>query len=252
MREYFKQTPFTTFVLLYLFFCGGLYLIAYWGTFDIDISNMVSIFEIPKSFVMPLAVSGGMALLHIVSLMDSYKSGIEVLKGRSIDGENVGRKARRLLLSEPMLFIYAMLIIIISYDPFKTSSAYWIMCGYAVSVGLTVNISKVEKVRELISNTFLRTVLIAFVIYTPIMSFCLGKGNAYQVLSNRKVKYVTINTRNSFIIQRDSSSLKLLGFLGDKLIVSSLDNQRIYVLNQSEYGTVQVIKKDDEPNKPKP
>lgn len=62
-----KKIPTTTILLTYLFICGVLYIIGFWSLFNIDISNLVTITDIPKSFVFPFVISQGLFLFNMLT-----------------------------------------------------------------------------------------------------------------------------------------------------------------------------------------
>lgn len=51
----FDKLNYTTLLLFYLFFSGGLFLTGFWVTFKIDVSSFVSITDIPKGFILSLS-----------------------------------------------------------------------------------------------------------------------------------------------------------------------------------------------------
>src|SRR5690348_1982129 len=60
MKYPLSKISITTFAIIYLFFCGGLYLIAYWTTFGFDITNYISLTDVPKSFILPVSIGLGL------------------------------------------------------------------------------------------------------------------------------------------------------------------------------------------------
>jgi cell division protein FtsL len=66
METLLNKVSYTTIIVVHLFICGTLYIIGYWSTFDFDITNYIEIFDIPKSFVFPLAISIGTSVLSIM------------------------------------------------------------------------------------------------------------------------------------------------------------------------------------------
>ncbi len=81
-------------------------------------------------------------------------------------------------------------------------------------------------------------------IITPFMAFGVGKYSAKEIYYNMNITYVNVESKqNSNVIITSPISLKLLGFLGDKVIVSSLDNKQIFVLNQSALNVIELKRK---------
>ena len=66
IKDIISKITFTTFILGYLFFCGSVYLISFWSTFEFDITNYIDLLDIPKSFIYPLATGIGVSILGTV------------------------------------------------------------------------------------------------------------------------------------------------------------------------------------------
>jgi len=75
---------------------------------------------------------------------------------------------------------------------------------------------------------------------TIFFSFILGRVKAIYVYKNENIKYAKAIDNNSISAISDSVPKKFLGFLGDKAIVSSLDNKTIIVLNQDKYDRIEL------------
>jgi len=67
MKEIINKISATTLILIYLFSCGTIYLVAYWSTFNFDITNYIDFLDIPKSIVFPLAM--GISISFIIFLI---------------------------------------------------------------------------------------------------------------------------------------------------------------------------------------
>ncbi|MEP6844590.1 MAG: hypothetical protein ABI861_01240 [Panacibacter sp.] len=66
MKEIITKISATTIILIYLFSCGTIYLVAYWSTFSFDITNYIDLLDIPKSFVFPLATGIGISFISLL------------------------------------------------------------------------------------------------------------------------------------------------------------------------------------------
>lgn len=79
------------------------------------------------------------------------------------------------------------------------------------------------------------------------MSFMLGKIKALAIYNNSEIKYIKHlinNNATEIFAAKDSTNFKLIGFLGDKLIIGSLDNKQTVILNQSSISNLVIeIKK---------
>lgn len=72
------------------------------------------------------------------------------------------------------------------------------------------------------------------------MSFSIGKSKGLRVHKNIDIKYINAISIDTALTINDNTRMKLLGFLGNKVIVSSLDNKKIIVLNQDKYDKIEL------------
>ena len=93
---------------------------------------------------------------------------------------------------------------------------------------------------RLFPNAFVRLYIGMFFIFTPISCFIKGKQESVIVYCNKSVPTIKTDATQMNTITVSTDSLKSLGFLGDKFIISSLDNKRIFILNQSILNVVEL------------
>ena len=89
-----------------------------------------------------------------------------------------------------------------------------------------------------VPNGQMRYYLLTIVVTVPIFCIYTSKISSIGIYNNIDIKYAKIISSDNSISSKDTFSLKLLGFLGDKIILSSLDNKRIEVVNQSSFDAV--------------
>lgn len=233
MKEILKILPATTLILVYFFLCGGLYLIGFWSTFEIDITNFVSLTDIPKSFVLPLAVGSSLTILNVF-LLAIITSGHK----ESVDANKVEERPKSL-----KRFIFSRLIsldfviLLASASAFWFISAnklvfrYWIFFGMLMASLLMLKFDRIRSIRKLLPYYNLRLILAHTLILIPIACFGFGKGFSLRIFHNESIHiYQSIRPKNE---TGELSRLKLLGFLGDKLILSTTDNKKIVFINMS-------------------
>lgn len=241
MKEYIKTIPLTTIILLYLFFCGGLYLIGYWETFDLKMQEWVSIWEIPKSSIYPLAISIAVFLsvkLTFYTIKKAYKITVETNRTK--------RKSGFLTI----LHAFSFILIIALYNSFKYSFIYWIISIFWMFLPLSVIIIDyltryeiVQQNREFFKATF------SLIMITPFITFLLGKANGIEVYNNSKINIVNKKIIANISDTSQISSIKFLGSLGDKFIVSDLSNKKIFVINQSDGMGIEIQIPNESRNK---
>jgi hypothetical protein len=237
-KDILKQLPITTLILIYLYICGGLYLIAFWSTFKIDISNIVSVTEIPKSFIFPFLLSNSFLLFSI--LYELILPTVTEPKPIVINGNSL---VKRVTSAEGLLALVIALVFTISIF---IEIGKFTLAAIAIGFFLIHKMLKSEYIKSIITYYPLRRYLVITFISTPILSYSLGANRSYQIYNNVDPQIVKSPTKNSiieFYSTNDSTKLKLLGFLGDKVIISTIDNKRTFILNQSAVEKIEIEQK---------
>ncbi|SRR5260221_6308635 len=253
-KEFIKQLSLTTVIILFLYICGSLYLIGFWGTFDFDISNIVGVIEIPKSFLFPFVVSNSIML----TIMTINVVAMELRKEKVVWSTDPTLKLSRWRQVFTFSFTLDILILItlpVAFNLYYSHTYkiyYWVFGGYILSMLIAIKFAEIRWVKLLVPYPALRSYICILAVYTPIMCFVLGKSKGVNIYANTDIRYITSRTSiTSIEIQpnKDTTSLKLLGFLGEKIIVSTLDNKKIYVLNQSAFNVVEIENRVDSTKK---
>jgi hypothetical protein len=235
-----KHIPLTTLIISYFFICGGLYLIGFWGTFDIDITNIISLSDIPKSFIVPFAFSQGFALLNsainVMIFTDTKDNKPTVKKWEPV----FWKRLLKMLISIDFIILMSFTIIFKLYSTYKLDPGFWFLSALILSYLISFKLISNNSLKLYIPFYTLRFYLITTIISIPLLSYAIGKSNSLTIYNNSKYRIV-INS-NAIINQQiaDSTSSKFLGFLGDKLIISSFDNKIITFINQSSIDSVQI------------
>jgi hypothetical protein len=251
MKEILSKVSLTAFCIGYLFFCGVLYLLAYWSTFDFDITNYIELLDIPKSFVFPLATGIGISSLGFL---------IQAI-ARSIDkiekDENINKKLNENLKQVPTKTLllriisdynfWAIGILFVCYLSYKPRRE-WV---FAIS-GLTIMIfSSATSLRhpfilKFFPNFGLRLLAAFTIFFIPVFSFTDGKLNAIDIWKNRKYFQVTrVSFRKNETIGVNLVYNKLLGKLGTTLFLSDSLNSRIITVNTEAVQAIEYTFKEE-------
>lgn len=237
-----KHIPLTTIIVSYFFICGGLYLIGFWGTFNIDISNLVSLADIPKSFILPFAITQGFYFMYM--LLSAFTT-------RFLDDlDDPEPKAKRTHKSKwkrlfyhfatlNTVFVIALFIILLNFGKYRTNTEYWIILTTVIALFMMYKVVTSPFVKEKIPFYNIRIYTAHILCFLPITCFGLGKVASINIYNNHNIKIIQTIKTETPIIKSDTISLKLLGFIGDKLIISSFDNKKIIFINQSSYDKVE-------------
>lgn len=286
-KDYFKDITITTILLIYLYVCGALYLYGFWDTYDIDISSLVSLAEIPKSFIQPFITSSLFYLLFTVLGYLLHKLMPERWVNNVFNHYNGWKTA---------IFLTMFMAIAILYTFFDKSEFYWYTSAFLFYVFLADLIRGNDFLNKKMGKNPLKLYAIATALFTPLMCFATGKSEALKIFNNsaihlfsssefksksdeqvfarqysrnlagagRKDVYTireafpaadTLSPANfdttwTSKIQWLSdetwgirqykyiSKWKLIGFLGDKVVISYLNNTNIRILKQESQNQI--------------
>jgi len=240
MKELLKLLPLTTILISFLFVTGGCYLLGYWGTFGIDAFSIIEIWDIPKNFITPFMYSGGVILifLFIWSLyVNSFTKGNTALPFNFDFKDNKFKILIRIILFVIIFFFAAF-----GVHKFRNNYTFWSFTVLSLALLTIFELLRSEIIRSYIPRTSVRIFLVFTLIFTPSISFLLGKKKALIVYENisEKDRIISIDRSKMNINISDTTYLKFLGFLGTKFIVSSLNNEKIFFLNQSAFDVIEV------------
>lgn len=235
-KDFLKSLPIATIIISYLFICGGLFLLGFWGTFDVDAFSIVQIWDIPKNFVASFMFSGGVAIIMILTMVFFInKASISVLNNTAATiKQTVNRR---------IAFYIVIIIASALYRFLNHSIIYWVWSSMILSMLIIAQIVKMGSFINLVNNFYLRVYVTTVIVMTPVMCFTSGKKNALSIYLNQSIQIVNIDVPNTIIQKSGVNTLKLLGFLGDKFIVSSLNNEKIFVLKQDAFNTIELEKR---------
>lgn len=239
MREILKNLPLTTLILVYFFFCGSVYLVGFWTTFNIDVTNFINIADIPKSFIIPFLIANGLVFFQIVIHLISTPPITEESKEKDFTDKPFVFYA---LTRIDVLLSILSLVIIVSYNFYNSEILFWIISSVLFAILISIKIHKIEEFKKLIPRNNVRKYLIHIFIVVPIISFSTGKINSLNIYHNNKINIVEFIKDNKVSDQK-KKSFKLLGFVGEKVIISDLKNEKIQIINQSSFDQIQLTEK---------
>jgi hypothetical protein len=237
LKDILSQVSATTLLLVFLFFCGTLYIISYWSTFNFDITNYIELFDIPKSFVFPLATGLGVAFLSLLAQAVLNVSADEQLATRTVANVN-GRFRKRWRVNSNSLAMVSLVSCMLFYEPYRE----WIV----IVVGFTLigwgfrKINRNEYVVRLIPYKRARFFFSVLITFIPVYSVCKGKLDGIAVWKNRHYYSVAdiVYVDDSSSRQDDILGKKLLGKLGSCIVITDSANANITVLNLDKVQSV--------------
>lgn len=235
-----KHIPITTLIVSYFFICGGLYIIGFWQIFDVDISNFVSLADIPKSFIFPFVYSQGFFVLFMFFNIFFADNDRDLESAREFNFTFLKYRIVKFILSPKIIFLCSLAVIMNLHEKYNLYPEFWLIASTILSCLLSSHFLSIKKIKELIPFEDVREYLVATIVSIPFISFACGKSNGLKIYNNSEIKYVHYYKDLNSNATVDSTKKKLLGFLGDKIIVSSLDNKVVIFINQSSVEKIQL------------
>lgn len=243
-KEFINKLPFTTVTIVYFFVSGGLYLIGYWSTFKFDITSFISLTDIPKSFILPFALTNGFVLLHLfLNFLTTrhYKDKLDEENKEPIK-KTKAQRIRALIFSLNTLIMLSFIIAFSLLEKYQLNPTYWSLTTMTIGYMIVYKLSENSHFKNYLPSYSLRTYVSTMLIILPLMCFVTGKYLSLKIFNNDNYliyeKPVTLNKDDN-----QSDTLKLVGFIGDKVIISSLDNKRLFIINQSNGQEINLIRK---------
>src|SRR5271156_3495921 len=91
----FEKISLFTLSIFYMFLCGAIYVFTYWGQFDVDVTNFISLNEIPKNLANSYPL---LTVLFILALFALWTSEGNVHKETQAEITVQTRKLVRLII----------------------------------------------------------------------------------------------------------------------------------------------------------
>jgi hypothetical protein len=239
IRNITKYIPLTTLFVCYFFICGGLYLTSFWTTMDIDITSFITLSDIPKSFILPFIASQAFALVYN-ALFSFINLNFEDINTPKKSTSNRFYRLIKNLFSYDIFILLSMLFLILKYDQFKYSIYFWLFACLVFPMFIISKLVHTDFLKHLIVNYGLRYYMILTLVSIPFISVLNGKLTAIAIYKNNSFKIASIKNYHLKNDISDSVALKFIGFIGNKLIISSLDNKKIIIINQASIEKVEL------------
>jgi len=247
MKELLYKIPISTAIIIYLFICGILYITGFWGTFNVDAFNLISIYDIPKSFVFPLIITQGIFIMHFISGIivefDDNRKNINYLI--TIKEEwSLGKKfILAFLTSTNFLVITILIISIVSMEDFLYNISFWAINSTIISYYLLHRFVNISSFRKIVKSSLLRAYIGHITIILPISCFASGKVISLRIYHNKNITVVnSIPKNHNSSSNIKSKPYKFLGFISDNIVYSSLNNNEIYILSKESVDGIVINK----------
>jgi len=195
-----------------------LYLLGYWSTFDLNILEFISISDIIRLSIYPIAIS-------IMSVIIGFVVGYYY--SDSSHSSTPTKKSTRWVA-------YIALLIIACVAYYKGYPYWWVVIGLFLIAIIHRGFNKLNLLETFIPNQRAQSIVLLILIGVPILSFSFGKMHSNEILDGKKAQYVNVSIFKNQESFRNQEHLKYIGLKGDYFFFLSIDNSKLYISKSSE------------------
>ena len=199
---------------LYFFTVGVLYLWGYWGTFDVNILEYLSLADILKAAAYPVAST------FIFFLLGSIQGHLLARRPGSQQGggqnTRIGKLFKKWLPLLAMLYLLGTFTLLL-YGPIQK----WYALPALIAVPVALLVDKKNLFKSLIPESGIRLTLLILVVALPIFSYGYGCLKAAYILDGRDYAYIASQIDGITISDNTvpAQRLRFLGQAGDYLFL---------------------------------
>ena len=196
---------------LYFVSVSVLYLWGYWGTFDINIIEFLSVTDVVKLAAYPVGSALILFAIGVVVGELHNSSGRALPEGGGREGL-IGRFLNR--HGTPVSALYLIVCVLVYlFMPEK-----WTLLPLLISWPVSVAMLRLEFVRTYLPDRFRASIVFLATMF-PLIAYGTGVRDAEHILDGKKYKYVRVG----------SSVLKYVGHASDNLFFITSDNAAIVI-----------------------
>lgn len=249
-QSIFEWKPLEVISLLVAFgtVVSALYLFGFWSTFEINILQFISIADILKLGIYP-AVFGLMSFT-IGAIIGTILPQNET-KAVNKEKKEISKSERINSFVEKhfnKVFIIAQLIFILILF-FAKDSYVWIAGAILFTFVITLIVKEPKILEKLIPNSKVRGFLFFILIGFNLLSFAVGKRDAYNILEAKSVKVINPKIFKEYGSEalkkkglfEGEETLKFIGIAGDYYFFIKMDNSKIYTVKYSDLHFLELI-----------
>jgi hypothetical protein len=205
---------------------GTCYLDGYWGSFEINPLEYISLADVIKLAIYPLMGSLFLFLCAVALAELSYKPTRSPDKGNNTKVGQKIFKYWRLLLGGQIVLIFW----IITY----ASAAYkWLFIAVLFSA-FAIPLSEVKEMIGVFPNARIRKTFLFLFLLLPAFSYAFGKVDAYFAKIGAADHIVDVERSKLPLEYDEKNRVSYLGLLGDHLVLLESKTSSIFFLKQRD------------------
>ena len=217
-----KLSKIIYFVTPYALISSLLYLLGYWSTFDLNILEFISISDIIRLSIYPIAVS----IIFVI---------ISFVVGTYYRSSTPTKKSTKWVA-------YIGILIIACIAHYKGYPIWWLLIGLFLTEIIYHGFYKLNLLETFIPNKRAQSTVLWILIAVPILSFSYGKIHSNEILDGKKAQYVNVSIFKNQESFRNQEHLKYIGLKGDYFFFLSIDNAKLYISKSSEVPILELQK----------
>ena len=218
-------------LLPYLFACSLGWDISYWSTFDINPFEYLELSDIVKSFIYPLIASSFISIIFFLiitnSIMVIFVSGLEKVH---LKEHPVVRR---------VLYIFGLLgwLVLVVYTINQGEKINWIYFPFLYYLFAAVSLCLVDysKLDSSLTNQKYKIPIVFSLLLIPTLCVSDAKVEAINVKQNALYDYTIVQLNDS-----TSINYKILGKLGDYMILSTGDNKEKQIIHLDKTDNLKI------------
>lgn len=121
---------------------------------------------------------------------------------------------------------------------YNRSVTYWFFSSEVIALSSWGWFIRDTYIRSKFANKYVRRSVGAVLVIFPILSYSSGKIDSVKILNNDEVRVFAFQEDST---KKNKDTLKIISLLNDKIIASSLNNKKIYILNQSVAAKIELF-----------
>ena len=217
MESILKRTELIAIMTAYFFLCGSIYSFFFWSYLDINIGDLINVSDLPKSVFTSLFISSviiGMALT-VQSLNEYFE-------------KKTKRKFGSFLFVVSAFLSIALLVL------------YFIDIKWFEVISFLIGFRTIVIVNEQ-RDYFLNYKPFIFLTALSVAFICgiIGYASADVITKNiNGTKYVKEVISADTLLMNQCRNKKLLGYIGDKIILSNKENSEHLIVSQSSLNAI--------------
>ncbi len=203
------------------------YLFGYWGSFQINVMEFISLADVAKLAIFPLVGSLALFLPGVLISELTTRHRLPPGGGQGSRISNVGFKYWRYFLSL-IAIVMVVAAIFIPEHPMK-----WLFLPVLV-VPFATALTHLDFVIDMFPNPRVRATVLFLALVLPSGAFYFGKSDAFSIKSGLVVRVIDVE-RSKLPLNSDAKSpVMLMGLLGQTYVLYESKSKTVVLIKQKE------------------